>query len=111
MQTGAQGYGGSSFLGVAGMPGLPKTLKNPKLFVRIDQGNFTSRLSDVIWRATFRLQTISRCHCGYGAQGGSSMKICKASLFLALLVAICLPAVTQTKMRLVGPFNFLRAIV
>ncbi|MGA2457160.1 MAG: hypothetical protein ABSF85_06305 [Terriglobales bacterium] len=34
------------------------------------------------------------------------MKICTVSLFLALLVAVCLPAVAQTKMGLDIPFNF-----
>ena len=34
------------------------------------------------------------------------MKFCKVSLFLALLVAVCLPAVGQTAMRVDIPFNF-----
>jgi len=34
------------------------------------------------------------------------MKICKVSVFLALLVAVCLPAVAQTRMRLDIPFSF-----
>ncbi len=39
------------------------------------------------------------------------MKFCKVSLFLALLVAVCLPVVAQTKtqMRLDIPFNFMVA--
>lgn len=35
------------------------------------------------------------------------MKFCKVSLFVALLVAVCLPAVAQTEMRLDIPFNFI----
>jgi len=34
------------------------------------------------------------------------MKFCKVSLFFALLAAVCLPAVAQTRMRLDIPFNF-----
>ncbi|MGA7926442.1 MAG: hypothetical protein WCA20_10615 [Candidatus Sulfotelmatobacter sp.] len=37
------------------------------------------------------------------------MKFCKVSLFLALLVAVCLPAVAQTSLRLDIPFNFIAA--
>src|SRR5208337_3955943 len=37
------------------------------------------------------------------------MKFCKVSLFFALLVAVCLPAVAQTQMRLDIPFNFIAA--
>ena len=37
------------------------------------------------------------------------MKFCKVSLFLALLVAVCLPAVAQTGSRLDIPFNFMVA--
>jgi hypothetical protein len=35
------------------------------------------------------------------------MKFCKVSVFLALLVAVCLPAVGQTAMRVDIPFNFI----
>jgi hypothetical protein len=35
------------------------------------------------------------------------MKFCKVSLFLALLVAACLPAVAQTALRVEIPFNFI----
>ena len=35
------------------------------------------------------------------------MKFCKVSLFFALLVAVCLPAVAQTAMRVDIPFNFI----
>jgi hypothetical protein len=34
------------------------------------------------------------------------MKFCKVSLFFALLVAVCLPAMGQTAMRVDIPFNF-----
>jgi hypothetical protein len=34
------------------------------------------------------------------------MKFCKISVFLALLVAVCLPVVGQTAMRVDIPFNF-----
>jgi hypothetical protein len=34
------------------------------------------------------------------------MKFCKVSLFLALLVAVCLPAFAQAQIRLNIPFNF-----
>jgi hypothetical protein len=34
------------------------------------------------------------------------MKLCKISLFFALLVAVCLPAMGQTAMRVDIPFNF-----
>ena len=34
------------------------------------------------------------------------MKFCKLSIFLALLMAVCLPAVAQTQMRLNIPFDF-----
>jgi hypothetical protein len=34
------------------------------------------------------------------------MKFCKVALFLALLAAVCLPAVAQNEMRLNIPFNF-----
>jgi hypothetical protein len=34
------------------------------------------------------------------------MKFCKVSLFFALLVAVCLPAMGQTAMRIDIPFNF-----
>jgi hypothetical protein len=34
------------------------------------------------------------------------MKLCKVSLFFALLVAVCLPAIGQTAMRVNIPFNF-----
>lgn len=37
------------------------------------------------------------------------MKFCKVTLFFALLVAICLPAVGQTAMRVNIPFNFVAA--
>jgi hypothetical protein len=37
------------------------------------------------------------------------MKFCKVSLFFALLVAVCLPAVGQTAMRVDIPFNFIAA--
>jgi hypothetical protein len=37
------------------------------------------------------------------------MKFCKVSLFVALLMAVCLPAVAQTEMRLDIPFKFLAA--
>jgi len=37
------------------------------------------------------------------------MKFCKVSLFLALFVAVCLPAVAQTHLRLDIPFNFTAA--
>ncbi|MGA7926073.1 MAG: hypothetical protein WCA20_08760 [Candidatus Sulfotelmatobacter sp.] len=37
------------------------------------------------------------------------MKLCKSSLFFALLVAVCLPAVGQTAMRVDIPFNFVAA--
>jgi hypothetical protein len=36
----------------------------------------------------------------------SNMKFCKVSLFFALLVALCLPVVGQTAMRVNIPFNF-----
>jgi hypothetical protein len=36
-------------------------------------------------------------------------KVSKVSLFLAFLVAVCLPAVAQTQMRLDIPFNFIVA--
>jgi hypothetical protein len=36
----------------------------------------------------------------------SNMKFCKLSLFFALLVALCLPVVGQTAMRMDIPFNF-----
>jgi len=35
------------------------------------------------------------------------MKFCKVSLFLALLAAVCLPAVAQTGVQLDIPFNFI----
>jgi hypothetical protein len=35
------------------------------------------------------------------------MKFCRVSLFFALLVAVCLPAVGQTAMRVDIPFNFI----
>jgi hypothetical protein len=35
------------------------------------------------------------------------MKFCKFSLFLALVMAVCLPAVAQTAMRVDIPFNFI----
>jgi hypothetical protein len=37
------------------------------------------------------------------------MKLCKVSLFLALLVAVCLPAVAQTGMGVNIPFDFVAA--
>jgi hypothetical protein len=37
------------------------------------------------------------------------MKFCKLSLFFALLVAVCLPALGQTEMRVDIPFNFTAA--
>lgn len=37
------------------------------------------------------------------------MKFCKVSLFFALLVAVCLPVVGQTEMRVDIPFNFVAA--
>lgn len=37
------------------------------------------------------------------------MKFCKVSLFFTLLMAVCLPAVAQTEMRLNIPFNFFAA--
>ena len=37
------------------------------------------------------------------------MKFCTVSLFFALLVAVCLPAVAQTEVRLDIPFNFIAA--
>jgi len=37
------------------------------------------------------------------------MKFCKVSLFLALLVAVCFPAVALAEMRLDIPFNFIAA--
>jgi hypothetical protein len=37
------------------------------------------------------------------------MKFCKVSLFLTLLMAVCVPAVAQTEMRFDIPFNFLAA--
>jgi hypothetical protein len=37
------------------------------------------------------------------------MKFCKVTLFLALLVAVCLPAVAQTGVRANIPFNFIAA--
>jgi len=37
------------------------------------------------------------------------MKFCKVGLFLALLVAFCLPAVAQTGVQLDVPFNFIAA--
>lgn len=37
------------------------------------------------------------------------MKFCKASLFLALLVAVCLPALAQDQIQLNVPFNFFAA--
>ena len=37
------------------------------------------------------------------------MKFCKISLFLVLLVAVCLPAVAQSVVRLNIPFNFIAA--
>jgi hypothetical protein len=38
-----------------------------------------------------------------------NMKFCKVSLFLALLVAVCLPAIGQTEMHVNVPFNFIAA--
>ena len=40
------------------------------------------------------------------AEGVSSMKVFKVSLFFALLVALCLPAFGQTQMLVDVPFNF-----
>jgi hypothetical protein len=37
------------------------------------------------------------------------MRICKVSLFLALLVAVCLPAVAQNEVQLNVPFDFIAA--
>ncbi|MGB2606513.1 MAG: hypothetical protein WBC78_23115 [Candidatus Sulfotelmatobacter sp.] len=37
------------------------------------------------------------------------MKFCKVSVFFALLVAVCLPVVGQTAMRVDIPFNFVAA--
>jgi hypothetical protein len=37
------------------------------------------------------------------------MKFCRVSLFFALLIAVCLPAVAQTGMRANIPFNFVAA--
>jgi hypothetical protein len=37
------------------------------------------------------------------------MKFCKVSLFFVLLVAVCLPAMGQTAMRVNVPFNFIAA--
>lgn len=37
------------------------------------------------------------------------MKFCKVSLFLALLVAVCLPTVAQAQIQLNIPFNFFAA--
>jgi hypothetical protein len=37
------------------------------------------------------------------------MKFCKVGLFFALLVAVCLPAMAQTTMRVNVPFNFIAA--
>lgn len=37
------------------------------------------------------------------------MKLCKVSLFFALLVAVCLPVVGQTAMGVNVPFNFIAA--
>jgi len=37
------------------------------------------------------------------------MKFCKVSLFLALLAAVCLPAVAQTGVKLDVPFDFIAA--
>jgi hypothetical protein len=37
------------------------------------------------------------------------MKFCKVSLFLTLLVAVCLPAVAQAQIELNIPFNFFAA--
>ena len=37
------------------------------------------------------------------------MKFCKVSMFLALLGAVCLPAVAQTRLELDVPFNFIAA--
>jgi len=37
------------------------------------------------------------------------MRLCKVSLFFALLVAVCLPAVAQTGVQLDIPFNFVAA--
>jgi len=37
------------------------------------------------------------------------MKFCKASLFLALLVAVCLPAIAQAQIHVNIPFNFFAA--
>jgi hypothetical protein len=39
----------------------------------------------------------------------SNMKFCKVSLLFALLVAVCLPVVGQTAMRVNIPFNFVAA--
>jgi hypothetical protein len=39
----------------------------------------------------------------------SNMKFCKISLFFALLVAVCLPAVGQNALRVDVPFNFIAA--
>jgi hypothetical protein len=38
-----------------------------------------------------------------------NMKFCKVSLFFALLVAVCLPAIGQTEMQVNVPFNFIAA--
>ena len=37
------------------------------------------------------------------------MKFCKPSLFLVLVVAVCLPAVAQAQIQLTVPFNFFAA--
>jgi hypothetical protein len=39
----------------------------------------------------------------------SNMKFCRVSLFFALLVAACLPAISQTALRVNVPFNFIAA--
>jgi hypothetical protein len=39
----------------------------------------------------------------------SNMKFCRVSLFFALLVAACLPAISQTTLRVNVPFNFIAA--
>jgi hypothetical protein len=43
------------------------------------------------------------------SKGESSMKFCKFGLFLALLVAVCLPVAAQTELRVNIPFNFIAA--
>jgi len=37
------------------------------------------------------------------------MKFCKVSIFLALLLAVCLPVVAQAQLRVNVPFNFVAA--